>query len=124
MLLQFKVTEDGSLWLIDSDAMRYSRVTAPVTDPEKWEAGEGETEEYGKLVPASPIMEVYRLEGRDPKTEGPGCGLTSVAIIVRILGTTVQIGVSANVPIKDPVSVKGITAVQCDVLGQEKGAVN
>lgn len=124
MLLQFVVTGDDSIWIIDSDNLRYSLVTAPVTDLEQWEKGKAAVEEYGKLELMNPMVEVYRLVGREPKTEGPGCGLTSVAILVRILNTTLQIGISANVKIKDPVCLKAIDAVNCEVLGQSKSAAS
>lgn len=91
----------------------------PLTDLEKWEKGEAETEEFGELKLVSPIMELYRLNGRDVKTDGPGCGLTSVAILVRIVNTVLEIQVSANVPIKEPTCLKEINQVRCEVIGVE-----
>lgn len=120
MLLQFTVVADNSIWLIDTDKLRYSRVSAPVTDIEKWESGAAETEEFGELKQMNPMIEVYRLVGREPQTDGPGCGLTSVAILVRITNNELVIGVNANVSIKDPACVKPINNVVCEVIGQSK----
>ncbi len=120
MLLQFQVTADDSIWVLDTDKMRYSRVSAPVTDLDLWENGGANVEEFGEIEVMNPLMEVYRLVGREPKTEGPGSGLTSVAILIRIVNTSLEIGVNANVPVKEPVCVKPIDTVRCEVLGQQK----
>lgn len=118
MLLQFTVVSDGSLWIIDSDDLRYRRV-----DAGKWEACEIVTEELGKLKLVNPLLEVYRLDGRDAGTEGPGAGITSIAILSRVLKTGTIVSVSANVEIKNPVCILP-QGVECEVIGREKGLVN
>jgi hypothetical protein len=124
MLLQFKVVKDGSLWAIDTDKLRYYRLARPLLEIAENPKDEPAIEEFGELKSVHPIMELYRLEGRTPNTDGPGCGLTSVAIITRITDQTLEIGVNANVEISEPVCVKSIDTVRCEVLGQSKTMVH
>jgi hypothetical protein len=119
MLLQFKVVGDGSLWSIDSDRLRYARLARPFVEIAENPSDDPAIEEFGELKQVNPLVEAYRMEGRTPSTDGPGCGLTSVAIIVRITNNALEIGVSANVPITEPVCVKPIDTVRCEVLGQQ-----
>lgn len=117
MLLQFKVVSDGSLWSIDSTKLHYARISRTLLEVEN-PSTEPVIEEFGKLIPQSQVLEVYRLEGRTPGTDGPGGGLTSVCVIVRIADTTLEIILSANVPITDVVSVRPIESIRCMVLGE------
>lgn len=119
MLLQFKVVKDQSLWSLDTDRLRFARLSRPLADIAENPGTESAIEEFGELKQVSPLVELYRLEGRTPSTEGLGAGLTSVAIVVRITNTTLEIGVNANVPISDPICVKPIERVSCTVLGQQ-----
>lgn len=119
MLLQFTVVSDGSVWSCDTDALRYARLIKPLAEVIETLTDQPVIEEFGELKQVSPIMELYRLEGRTPNTEGPGCGLTSIAIVVRITDA-VEIGVNANVDISDPICVRPITQVRCSVLGTQK----
>lgn len=118
MLLEFKVVADSSLWVIDTDKSLYARISEPVRE---LHPGKPPVEEFGNIVAVSPVMELYRFEGREPKTEGPGCGLTSVAILVRIVNSELEIGVKANVEIEEPVCVSQINNVRCEVLGHKEG---
>jgi hypothetical protein len=117
MLLQFKVVEDGSLWSCDTDKLRYARLARSLVDIAENPSDEPAVEEFGELKSMNPLVEAYRMEGRERTTEGPGCGLTSIVIAVRILDDTVDIGVRANVPISDVINVKPIRKVVCEVLG-------
>jgi hypothetical protein len=103
MLLQFAVEKDNSLWICDVQTMQWARVSAPASDPNS------KIEESGKLVPQG--FGIYALEGRTPKTEGPGAGFSSIGNYVVAIGTTVQIFLRANVQIKDftmPVPIRQI----------------
>lgn len=123
MLLQFKAVSDGSIWLIDSDLLRYSRVSAAVTDVEKWETGAAEVEEYGELKSMNELVEVYRMVGREPTTEAPAAGLCTIALITRVLKTGTLVGVNANMPITEPVCLAP-AGIECEIVGQYKQAVN
>ena len=120
MLLQFKVVADDSLWSLDTDRLRYARLTRPLTELAENPTDEPAIEEFGKLVQMDPVCEVYRMEGRTPHTDGPGGGLTTVVLVVRITGTTLEIVCSANVPVTDVINVKPINDVRCVVAGQKE----
>jgi hypothetical protein len=124
MVLQFKVVADQSLWVLDSDKMRYARVSKPMSEIAENPSSDSAVEEFGTLKWMSPLMELYRLEGRTPTTDGPGAGLTSIAIVVRVVDETLEIAVNANVDITEPVCVKPISRVRCEVLGQNKKPVH
>lgn len=119
MLLQFKVVSDSSLWSFDTDSLRYARLSRPLSDIVDNPSTDPAVEEFGKLTSMNPLVEAYRMEGRTPTTDGPGGGLTSIAIVVRISDNVLVIGVNANVKITEPICVKPILSVKCEVLGQE-----
>jgi hypothetical protein len=123
MLLQFKAVSDGSLWVLDTDKFRYSRVSAAITDVEKWETGAAEVEEFGELKSMNELVEVYRMVGREPTTEAPGAGLCTVALITRVLKTGTLVGVNANMAIKEPICLAP-GGISCEIVGQYKEAVN
>lgn len=119
MVYQFKVVSDGSLWAIDSGKLRYARLSRPLEDAFKNPSEESAVEEFGKLIQMNPLIRLYRLEGRTPDTDGPGGGLASVVVDLDIPDTVLEVGISANVPISDPICVKPIERVSCTVLGQQ-----
>lgn len=119
MLLQFKCVSDDSLWLLDTDKLRYARTARPISEILDAPSADPVIEEFGELKSMDKIMELYQLVGRTRETEAPGQGLCSVAVLVRILGTEVVIGVSANVPIKECACIKPITGVTCEIIGQK-----
>jgi len=103
VLLQFKVTADDSIWICDVQFLNWAHVSAPGTDPES------KVLEHGKLIPQG--FGVYAMEGRTPKSEGPGAGLSSIGMYLVGLGNTIKIYIRANVPIKDftmPAPIKQI----------------
>jgi len=103
VLLQFKVTADDSIWICDVQFLNWAHVSAPGTDPES------KVLEHGKLIPQG--FGVYAMEGRTPKSEGPGAGLSSIGTYLVGIGSTIKIYIRANVPIKDftmPAPIKQI----------------
>lgn len=124
MLLQFKVVQDSSLWSIDTDKRRYARLARSLVDIVGNPTTDPAVEEFGELKLMHSVMEVFMLEGRTPSTDGPGAGLTSVCIVVRIADTMLEVGVMANVEIAEPVMVNPINNVRCEVLGVQKAIVN
>ena len=124
MLLQFKVVADGSLWSCDTDKRRFARLARSLVDIVEAPTAEPAVEEFGELKLVHPVMELYRLEGRSPTTDGPGAGLTSVGVVVRIADNTLEVGVMANVEIAEPVVVNPINNVRCEVLHQGPAVVN
>lgn len=110
MLLQFR-TEDDSLFIADVQWMNWARVSAP-PDPTKPDGSV--VLEHGKLVPMG--FGVYNFEGRTPKTEGPGTGLSSIGNYVVALGNSVKIFLKANVTIKDFTMPVPISQVLYEIL--------
>lgn len=117
MMLQFKCVSDDSLWLLDTDKLRYARTARPISEILDAPSADPVIEEFGELKSMDKIMELYQLVGRTRETEAPGQGLCSVAILARIYSTGTIAGVSANVQIKDCICLKpyGIT---CEIIGQ------
>lgn len=119
MVLQFKVIEDQSLWAIDLDKLQYVCLSRALADVFENPSQEPVVEEFGKLVQVNQLLRVFRMEGRTPSTEGPGAGLTSVIVVLDVIDTALIITLNANVKITEPICVKPILSVKCEVLGQE-----
>ena len=118
MLVQFTCESDNSLWYCDTDRLRYARTSRPITDiVEAEERDDGAIEEYGKLVSASPIVEVYTMEGRNLKTEAPGAALCSIALVARVTDKDLLIGYNVNVPVKDFACISPINNVRYELMG-------
>ena len=116
MLIQF-TCEDDSLWVVDTDRLRYARVSRPIKELVE---GLGEIEEYGKLISVSPVVEVYTMEGRNLKTEAPGAGLCSLAILIRVTDKDLLVGYNVNVPVKDFSCISPINGVRYELVGMQK----
>lgn len=115
MLILFRCESDSSLWSLDTDKLRYARLSKPLTEIVD---SSPVVEEFGSLILLNQLIEQYRLDGRTEKTEAPGAGLCAVTILTRLLNTGPFVGIAANVPIKEPQVVNPQIAVQCEVIGQ------
>lgn len=104
MIYQFK-TEDDELFVFNTVDMTWGRASNLVTAPS---IGAVENrlanfayreDDRGTLVPMG--GGAYNLDGRTPKTEGPGKGLSSVGIMAVPFETYLILFLRANVRIKD-----------------------
>lgn len=110
MLLQFKVISDSTYWMIDTVGMKWSRSAG--------NENSSKIEELGKLIfiGLQGPMRVFALEGRDPKTEGPGNGLCTFGYALIDLDTTAIFYVQANVPIDELISRRPIETVKYELI--------
>lgn len=126
MLAQFK-TSDGAVWLADTLELKWARVSAPVNarwtgmkeDSAPSEQLESEVLEHGSLAPQG--YGVYAMEGRTPRSPDPGKGLCSLGIMPVALGTTLEIWLRANVPVRDFTMPRPIETVLYKVLPAQGG---
>jgi hypothetical protein len=98
MLIQFTVTADDSIWITDTQFLKWARVSSLGADPES------KVLESGKLTPQG--FGIYNFEGRTPKQ-----GLCSIGTYIVGVGAAIKIYLRANVLIKDftmPVPIRQI----------------
>jgi len=115
MLLQFKVISDNSYWMVDTVAMKWSRNAG--------NEDKSEILELGKVVfvGLQGPMRVFAMEGRDPKTEGPGNGLCTFGYALIDLDTTIVFYFQANVPIDELISRRPIETVKYELIPSGEG---
>ena len=116
MLVQFK-TLDNTIWLADTDEMKWARVDKP---PIKEAPDASQILESGKLIPHG--IGLYTFEGRTPRTPDPGAGLCSIQLQVAVAKQTCFVLGKANVPIKDilmPLPIETIRYMLVDDLEKE-----
>ena len=102
MIYHFQ-TLDDSLWVIDTANMQWGRASSILSAPSITAAEKNlakfELADSGTLVPMG--AGVYNMNGRTPKTTGPGAGLSSVGIMCIPFEDTLVVYLRANVKIKD-----------------------
>jgi hypothetical protein len=101
VIYHFK-SQDDELFVLDTAHMRWGRASSILSTPSV-AAAEQHLARYvyseeGALVPMG--AGVYNLDGRTPKTEGPGAGLSTVGIMAVPFETTLFIYLRPNVNIK------------------------
>jgi hypothetical protein len=101
VIYQFKAL-DNELFVIDTASMRWGRASSILATPSVAAAEQNLSRfvysEEGELIPQG--AGVYTLLGRTPKTEGPGAGLSVVALMAVPFEETLVLYLKANVPIK------------------------
>ena len=113
MIIQFR-TEDNTLWLVDTEMSSWAQIDKPADDPESkiLQGGDLTALGYGR----------FALSPRSPKTEAPGAGLSTVAVMPVVQGTTLTICLSCNVPIRQftmPIPVNKIVYEIISKKGEE-----
>lgn len=116
MLIQFQVASDETTWLLDTVQMRYARTEG--------EDAESKIVEMGKLVFVGlhGPLRVFALEGRTPKTDGPGGNLCTFGYALMDMDDVITFYLQANVPIKNVCSRRPVTTVRYELIplsGQE-----
>lgn len=96
------------MFVVDFESKKWGRVNKPASD------ASSEILEAGVLVPMS--LGAYRLDGRTPKTEGPGAGLSVLGIIPLPQGKTITMCLRANVPVKEFTMPDPITEIKYEVV--------
>lgn len=121
MLLQFR-TEDESLFLLDTQSLKWFRVSEPPVADEKGELIPPPILEGGDLNPQG--FGIYALNGRTPATAAPGAGLCTVGVLPIAEGTILTIYVSSNVLVKEFTMPVPISTVRYEVRGPMPGLEN
>ena len=103
MIYQFKVASDDSLFAINTVDLKRGRASSILASPSVGAAADGVTSfvfsEEGTLVPMG--AGVYSLDGRTPKTEGPGAGLSTVQLMAVPFDKHLILYLLPNVEVKE-----------------------
>lgn len=103
MVYQFR-TEDDALFVINTMAATWGRASTILSAPSVTAAAESQLANYqyleeGTLVPMGGGR--YSLDGRTPKTEGPGAGLSTVGLMAVPFDHDLYLYLLPNVPVKE-----------------------
>lgn len=117
MLVQFTVVSDNSAWMVDTMRMSYVHSES--------QADDAKIIERGKIifVGLQGPLRVFALEGRTPKTDGPGAGLCSFGYALIDLDNIVTFFIQANVPTKDLNSRRPVDTIRYELIptGENNG---
>lgn len=124
MIYHFEVASDGATFVIDTETMRWGRASSILSAPSITAAEKNlakfELAEEGDLIPMG--AGTYNLDGRTPKSKGPGEGLSTVGIMAVPFGDTLILYLRANVKIKDDTFKSNpITTVKYMILQDKEG---
>lgn len=112
MIYQFETESDGERFVLDTSNLKWGRASSVLAAPSV-AAVENKLasfvfSEEGTLVPMGHSVEgnttsgaVYNMDGRTPKTTGPGAGLSSVGILSIWFEDKNITYLTANVPVKE-----------------------
>ena len=102
MIYQFR-TNDDELFVINTMDLVWGRASnllaAPSVAAVENRLAQFNFIEQGQLIPMG--AGAYSMDGRTPKTEGPGAGLCSVGIMAVPFDQYLILYLKANVPVKD-----------------------
>lgn len=102
MIYHFE-TMDNETFVIDTATMKWGRASSILSAPSVLAAENNlakfEFSEEGELIAMG--AGTYNLDGRTPKTTGPGAGLCTVGILCVPFEDTLVVYLRANVKIKD-----------------------
>jgi hypothetical protein len=102
MIYHFETT-DNETFVIDTATMKWGRASSILSAP-SIQAAENNLAKYefsesGDLI--SMGAGTYNMDGRTPRTEGPGAGLCTIGILCVPFEDTLVVYLRANVKIKD-----------------------